>query len=102
MSNRMRWILRFVYRIEQAFDFEVKRIESRWAGLRSFVADKSPVVGFSKQAEGFYWLAGQGGCGIQSSPALSDYAAANILAKPIPEYIVSEGLKPAEIGLREP
>ncbi|MGB1254257.1 MAG: NAD(P)/FAD-dependent oxidoreductase [Thiolinea sp.] len=87
-----------VDRIERAFNLEVQRIESRWAGLRSFVADKAPVAGFSAQVEGFYWLAGQGGYGIQSSPALSDYAAAELLGKPVPEYILAEGLDPASLS----
>ena len=47
----------------------VKRIVRKWAGLRSFVKDKCPVVGFAPDAEGFFWLAGQGGYGIQTSPA---------------------------------
>ena len=81
-----------VDRIEAAFDLQVNRIENKWAGLRSFVADKSPVAGFSKQADGFYWLAGQGGYGIQSSPALSAFAAAQILGQPVPGYIDDQGL----------
>lgn len=52
-----------VERIEQAFDLQVHRIESKWAGLRSFVADKCPVVGYSTTAPAFFWLAGQGGYG---------------------------------------
>lgn len=81
-------------RIERAFDISVRRIDSKWAGLRSFVADKSPVAGFSKQVEGFYWLAGQGGYGIQSAPALARFAAAEILAQPIPAHILEERFNP--------
>lgn len=84
-----------VDRIERAFDISVRRIERSWAGLRSFVADKSPVAGFSQQVEGFYWLAGQGGYGIQSAPALAEYAAAEILGQDIPEHILGEGFDPA-------
>ncbi|MEM7238266.1 MAG: FAD-binding oxidoreductase, partial [Pseudomonadota bacterium] len=58
-------------RVERAFDLSIRRIEAKWAGLRSFVADKTPVAGFSTVVPGFYWLAGQGGYGIQSAPALS-------------------------------
>ena len=43
----------------------------RWAGLRTFVADGEPVVGFDPLANGFFWLAGQGGYGIQTSPAIA-------------------------------
>ncbi|CAG0909646.1 unnamed protein product [Cyprideis torosa] len=86
-----------VDRIERAFDLSVKRVESPWAGLRSFVADKSPVAGFSHKARGFYWLAGQGGYGIQSAPSLAQYAAAELMGKPVPEYILAERLDPQTI-----
>jgi len=85
-------------RIERAFDLQVRRIESRWAGLRSFVADKTPVVGVSGKAEGFFWLAGQGGYGIQSAPALSRFAAAVATGEPVPEDVLSEGLEPEDLS----
>ncbi len=86
-----------VDRIERALDVSVKRVESSWAGLRSFVADKSPVAGFSQQVDGFYWLAGQGGYGIQSAPGLAQYAAAELMGKPVPEHILSERLDPQTV-----
>ena len=64
-----------LYRFEQDNHFPVTRVERSWAGLRSFAPDRSPVVGFDPQAEGFFWLAGQGGYGIQTAPALSKLAA---------------------------
>ena len=67
-----------VERIEAAFDFPIRRIESRWAGLRCFARDKTPVAGFDPRAPGFFWLAGQGGYGIQTAPALAALAAALI------------------------
>ena len=67
-----------VDRIETAFDISIRRIESRWAGLRSFAPDRAPVVGFDPRASGFFWLAGQGGYGIQTAPALAALAAAMI------------------------
>ncbi|OED35127.1 FAD-dependent oxidoreductase [Chromatiales bacterium (ex Bugula neritina AB1)] len=87
-----------VDRIEAAFDLQIQSIESKWAGLRSFVTDKSPVAGFSAQVEGFYWLAGQGGYGIQTSPALSDLAAAQILGRQAPSYILDQGFRPADLA----
>ncbi|TIU10782.1 MAG: FAD-binding oxidoreductase, partial [Mesorhizobium sp.] len=59
-----------VDRLQRATMIDVRRIEHQWAGLRSFVRDASPVVGFDAEAEGFFWLAGQGGYGIKTSPAL--------------------------------
>ena len=84
-------------RIERAFDVAVRRIENKWAGLRSFVADKSPVAGFSGRAEGFYWLAGQGGYGIQTAPALSAFAASELLGRGTPQFILDERFDPASV-----
>ncbi len=89
-------------RIQTAFDLDIRRIANKWAGLRSFVADKSPVVGYSDQAEGFFWLAGQGGYGIQSAPALSRYAAALALKQPAPADILAQGLNPASLSPTRP
>lgn len=87
-----------VDRIETMFDIQVRRIENKWAGLRSFVADKCPVVGFDENVGGFFWLAGQGGYGIQSAPALSRLAAALVLDRPIPQDIADQGLNLADIS----
>lgn len=87
-----------VDRIERAFDLSVRRIEHKWAGLRSFVADKCPVIGFAPDAEGFFWLAGQGGYGIQSAPAAGRLAAALALGGDAPAEIVDHGLNPADIA----
>lgn len=81
-----------VDRIQTAFDIEVRRIEHSWAGLRSFFPDGAPVVGFDPNASGFFWLAGQGGYGIQSAPALARVAAALINGKPIPGDIADQGV----------
>jgi D-arginine dehydrogenase len=63
-------------RIETAFDLDIGAVESKWAGLRTFTADRVPVAGFDPRRPGFFWLAGQGGYGIQSAPALARFAAA--------------------------
>ena len=86
-----------VERIEEAFDLQVHRIESKWAGLRSFVVDKCPVVGYSTTAPAFFWLAGQGGYGIQTAPALARLAASQVLQRPVPEDIAAEGVDLSEI-----
>ena len=83
-----------VDRIERAFDLEVRRFQAKWAGLRSFVTDKEPVVGFSEKVDGFFWLAGQGGYGIQSSPAMGAFAAAMARGQPMPDDIAATGVTP--------
>jgi D-arginine dehydrogenase len=64
-----------VDRIERATTLEVRRVTHKWAGLRSFVSDRSPVVGFDPIQPGFFWHAALGGYGIQTAPALSQLAA---------------------------
>lgn len=83
-----------VDRVMTACDIDIRRIENQWAGLRSFVADKEPVAGFSDVVDGFYWLAGQGGYGIQSAPAMARLVAAQVLGQPLPDIIAAEGLDP--------
>lgn len=60
-----------VYRFEQATGLDIRRVNHSWAGLRTFAPDRVFVAGFDPRSEGFFWLAGQGGYGIQSSPALA-------------------------------
>ena len=69
-------------RFSQDVTYEVTRVERSWAGLRTFAPDEVPVVGFDPAAPGFFWLAGQGGIGIQTAPAMADLAAALIGGQP--------------------
>lgn len=68
-------------RFEGVVDWPVERIERSWAGLRSFAPDRVPVYGFDAHAPGFFWCAGQGGFGIQTSPAAARMAAALLLGE---------------------
>lgn len=70
-----------VDRVERAFDINVERVLQSWAGLRSFFSDGVPVCGFHPGSTDFFWLAGQGGYGIQTAPALSSLAAALLLGQ---------------------
>lgn len=81
-----------VERLEATLDISVQRLERTWGGLRTFAPDGLPVVGFDPEAEGFFWLAGQGGYGIQTSPALSRVAAALVAGGGIPDDIAAEGI----------
>ena len=80
-----------LWRFEQAVDIPVTRVERSWAGLRTFPADRTPVAGFAE--DGFFWLAGQGGYGIQTSPAMSALGAALIRGEAVPDGL--EPLLPA-------
>ncbi|TNE57253.1 MAG: FAD-binding oxidoreductase [Alphaproteobacteria bacterium] len=73
-----------VERFEQATTLKVARVHHTWAGLRTFAPDKSPIVGYDPRAKGFFWLAGQGGYGIQTSPTMARLAAALAKAEMLP------------------
>ena len=87
-----------VDRAERAFALSVRRVEASWAGLRSFVADGEPVVGFSNAVPGFFWLAGQGGYGIQTAPAMARLAASLVLGRGMPDDVAAEGVEAARLA----
>jgi len=85
-------------RIERATRLTVRRLASKRAGLRSFVRDKTPVAGFDARTEGFFWLAGQGGYGIQTSPALGRVTAALLAGGDLPGDLKARGLDKAMLA----
>lgn len=72
-------VARALARFEEVVDWKVERIERKWAGLRSFAPDRKPVIGRDPANEQFFWLAGQGGFGIQTAPAVAQLSAALLL-----------------------
>jgi D-arginine dehydrogenase len=72
------------YRMEERTTVQVRRIHSKWAGLRTFTPDRHPAAGFASDAEGFFWLAGQGGFGLQTSPAMAAVVESLIARTPWP------------------
>jgi D-arginine dehydrogenase len=70
----------------------VTRIGHRWAGLRTFTADRVPKAGFAPDAPGFFWLAGQGGYGFQTAPAMAEIAEALIAGTAWPKGLAERGL----------
>lgn len=79
--------------LESTTSIRVSRIDHQWAGLRSFVPDGHPVVGFASEAEGFFWLAGQGGYGIMMAPSLGRACAELILRGRLPKEFTDAGIK---------
>jgi D-arginine dehydrogenase len=80
-------------RFESVVDWPIERVERSWAGLRSFAPDRLPVYGFDATVPGFFWCAGQGGFGIQTSPAAARMAASLLLGDE-PDPMVA-GVSPA-------
>ena len=94
-----------VERLERATTLAVRAAPRAWAGLRTFAADGSPVVGFDTSAEGFLWLAGQGGYGVKTSPALSRACASLIREGRLPDDLARLGLSADALSpqrLRQP
>ena len=78
--------------IDEATLLAPRHVTTSWAGLRSFAPDRLPVVGFAPDAPGFLWFAGQGGIGVQTSPALARLGAAVASAASLPEDLTAAGL----------
>ncbi len=74
-------------RFAQVVDWPVEHVERSWAGLRSFAPDRLPVYGFDPAVPGFFWCAGQGGFGIQTSAAAAQLAAALLLGEDAPATV---------------
>lgn len=86
---------------------EGRHVRGSWAGLRTFAADRNPVAGYAPDGDGFFWLAGHGGYGIQMSPGLARAAAGLLLDDRLPTDLLDAGLDVAVLapdrpGLAEP
>jgi D-arginine dehydrogenase len=74
-----------------------RALRRKWAGLRTFAPDEVPVVGEDPRVPGFFWLAGQGGVGIETSPALGRLAA-DLLTTGRTEVFDAAALSPARFA----
>lgn len=84
-------------KVEQYTTLAIRRIGHKWAGLRSFVADRVPTAGFAPDAPGFFWLAGQGGYGLQTAPAMAHIVEAMVTGAPWPARLAEMGVTPDKI-----
>lgn len=87
-----------IHRIQEMTTLQIRRPRRTWAGLRSFVADGDLVGGWDDRAEGFFWVAAQGGYGIQTSAAMGQACAALVRGAPLPDSLRAWGLTPALLG----
>jgi len=87
-----------IHRIEEMTTLAIRRPARTWAGLRSFVVDGDLVGGFDPRAPGFFWVAAQGGYGIQTSPAMGEACAALARGLPLPQRIAAFGLTDAMLS----
>ena len=84
--------------IQRSTTLEISHIRNSWSGLRSFVADRSIVIGMDAERGGFFWLAGQGGFGIMTAPSASRATAGLIVNGSLPENLQAIGLTPAMLS----
>ncbi|MFK3791166.1 NAD(P)/FAD-dependent oxidoreductase [Pseudomonas piscis] len=87
-----------IHRIEEATTLSIRRPTRTWAGLRSFVSDGDLLAGFDPQVPGLFWVAGQGGYGIQTSPAMGQASAALVRGAALPEALAAFGLDAAMLS----
>jgi D-arginine dehydrogenase len=85
-------------RIERATTLKVERLLRSWAGLRSFVSDRVPVVGHDPEVEGFFWCAGQGGYGIETSNGMGRASAALAAGRGLPADLAALGVAEADLA----
>ena len=87
-----------IYRIEERTQLRIRRPSHTWAGLRSFAPDGELVIGQDAQCSGFFWLAGQGGYGIQTAAGASLLAASLLQKQDLPESLKALKIDPAVVS----
>ncbi|MCK9817454.1 FAD-binding oxidoreductase [Pseudomonas sp. MAFF 302046] len=87
-----------IYQIEEATTLTIRRPTRTWAGLRSFVSDGDLLSGFDPLVPGLFWVAAQGGYGIQTSPAMGQASAALVRGEALPEALTRFGLNAAMLS----
>ncbi|QGW76796.1 FAD-dependent oxidoreductase [Pseudomonas alkylphenolica] len=87
-----------IYNIEALTTLTIRRPSHTWAGLRSFVADGDLVIGRDPHNPAFFWLAAQGGYGIQSAAGVSQLACALLLDQALPASLHREGVEPQRLS----
>ncbi len=92
---RMEDVALAIERINRATTLGIRAVNSQWTGLRTFAPDGELVIGEEPTAPGFFWLVGQGGTGIMTSPAYGTLLAALVLGTPVPSHLVDAGVDPA-------
>jgi D-arginine dehydrogenase len=91
-------IARAIEAINEVTTLQLRSVSHAWAGLRSFVADRAPVVGARAGDDGWYFFAGQGGYGIQMAPALAELGASLLLTGTVPPRLAAAGLDAAAVS----
>lgn len=92
---RMEDVALAIERIKEATALDITTVNSEWAGLRTFAPDRDLVIGEDPTAPGFHWLVGQGGIGIQTSPAYGRLLACLVTGDDLPDQFTEVGVDPS-------
>lgn len=95
-------VARAIEHINAATTLNIRSVRSEWAGLRTFTPDRTMVIGSDPEVDGFVWLVGQGGTGIQTAPAAGEMAAAAVRGQPLPEHLSRAGVDIGALGPGRP
>lgn len=87
-----------IHQIEAVTTLTIRRPASTWAGLRSFVRDGEPVIGWDAHCPGFFWLAGQGGYGIQSAAGAAALGASLLRGTALPPELAQQRVDPLALA----
>jgi D-arginine dehydrogenase len=84
-------------RINEATTLGLRSVRQQWAGLRTFSPDGDLVIGPDAEDPSFVWCGGQGGYGIETSPAAGLATAALATGRTLPDELTAVGLTPAAL-----
>ena len=87
-----------IFHIEAMTQCQIRRPTRTWAGLRSFVADGDMAIGWDGQVDGLFWVAAQGGYGIQSAPAYALMARNLLLGEALDAQLAQHGVVPEDMA----
>lgn len=85
-------------RLNAATTLDIRSVASTWAGLRTFSADRQPVLGMDPDVPGFCWMVGQGGTGITTAAASGEVVAAAVGGRALPSHLTELGLNFEMLG----
>jgi D-arginine dehydrogenase len=89
-----------IEKLNEATSLHIRSVKNTWAGLRTFTSDRIPAVGRDDAEPSFFWLVGQGGYGIKTSPALGSAAAGLLISDDLPESVKAFGIKRSDLDPR--
>ncbi len=95
-------VARAIDAVNELTILDIRSVKTAWAGLRTFAPDRDPVLGWDDQVDGFCWMVGQGGTGIQTAPASGEVVSTIVRGEPLPQTLRDLDLTEADLAPRRP